>query len=292
MAALLVVAVVAVAVAPVSAKRCVFLHGAGQDPSTVGPPTATDTDKYWGGDDIMKYLPSSCTETVFNHDDTVTLRFDSDTLMDNYCNVASDGSGTITDSIVFTHSMGNNIFAAALRAGRCKIDHSTSDWYSASSPGAGSKAANWVDHICANNATNGEALRELADLLHYCQKDDPRLPNEAYVSLKTSYPGLEGLKETLKQETSGAMCGTSDWGLTSKYSILFEALSKLVGYGEDNDGMVGIDSCLLDGVTYGDSPDSDFYQASINHADGTCRDGNGDFGNSKRQPCEWFKART
>lgn len=73
---------------------------------------------------------------------------------------------------------------------------------------------------------------------------------------------------------------------------LLQALASLVNYGEKNDGMVGIASCLLDGKTYGTTPDSDYYQAAINHADGTCRDGDGDFGKSTRQPCAWFASRS
>eukprot|EP00500_Bicosoecida_sp_ms1_P001780 CAMPEP_0203815040 /NCGR_PEP_ID=MMETSP0115-20131106/7448_1 /ASSEMBLY_ACC=CAM_ASM_000227 /TAXON_ID=33651 /ORGANISM="Bicosoecid sp, Strain ms1" /LENGTH=293 /DNA_ID=CAMNT_0050723929 /DNA_START=165 /DNA_END=1046 /DNA_ORIENTATION=- len=278
--------------APVAhAKLCVFLHGAGE--RVQADATSTDTASYWGGDKIIsKYSPAACTEWVFNHDDTVTQRFDDPNLKKRYCDVATGGTGQVTDAIVFTHSMGNNIFAAALRDGDCSIDHTSSTWYAASSPGGGSKAADFVDKLCANNSTDSKALQEIAKLMHYCADTDPPTPNLAYDSLRTTYPGLQGLKEVIAREAAGAMCGDSDFGLTSVYSLLFEALADFVKYGEDNDGMVGIDSCLLDGVTYGSDPSNDFYRAAINHADGTCRNGNGDFGNSRRQPCAWFKART
>lgn len=98
-AAVLLVALCLLGSGAVDAKRCVFLHGAGQDPSTVGPPTPTDTDKYWG-DVTGKYAPAACDSFVFNHDDTVTQAFDDPVLMDNYCKVATDGTGTVTNSIV------------------------------------------------------------------------------------------------------------------------------------------------------------------------------------------------
>lgn len=70
------------------------------------------------------------------------------------------------------------------------------------------------------------------------------------------------------------------------------ALSDFVHYGEQDDGMVGLSSCLLAGKSFGTSFEDDFYQAEINHPDGTCRDGDGDFGNAARQPCKWFSHRS
>lgn len=283
-AALGLVAAAAVlgAIAPASAIRCVFMHGSGQD--HVGPPTSTDTDKYWG--DMARYTPH-CTSVVYNHDDTVNQAFDDAALMQSYCKTASDGTGLIRDSVVYTHSMGNMVMAAALRDGVCKLDPSAR-WYAVSAPLVGSKAADFVDHICANNSTINEALRKVAELLHYCRSDDPSMPARAYLSMKTTYPGLRGLMATAAQFASGAMCGTSPFGLTSLYSLPMEALSDLVKYGEPDDGMVGIDSCLITGKSYGDSYEDKFFKAEINHPDATCRDGDGDFGISKRQPCKWF----
>mmetsp|Transcript_13208 Transcript_13208/g.46211 ORF Transcript_13208/g.46211 Transcript_13208/m.46211 type:complete len:303 (-) Transcript_13208:137-1045(-) len=291
-AAVLLVAAAAAALTPAAAVRCVFLHGAGE--SDVGEPTDTDTGKYWGNSVTSmqdNWAPAACTSFVFNHDDTRTQRMDSANLKQRYCDAASGGTGTISDAIVFTHSMGNNILAAALRDGNCKIDHSSAVWYAASAPARGSKAANFAQHLCANNSTESEALRKAAELLHYCDPSDPHQASVAYQSLETTYPGMAGIAETMAREVGGAMCGDSDWGLTSEYSALFEALAALVKYGEANDGMVGIASCKLDGKTYSSDYTSDFYEASINHADGTCRDGNGDFGKSTRQPCKWFKSR-
>lgn len=282
--ALSVAAAVALAgLTPASAIRCVFMHGSGQD--KVGPPTSTDTDKYWG--DMAKYTSGHCTSYVYNHDDTVNQAFDDEALVASYCKTMSGGTGIIRDSIVYTHSMGNMVMAAALRDNACKLD-SSSKWFAVSAPFAGSKAANFVDNICAQNSTIDEALRKVAALLHYCRSDDPTMPARAYLSMKTSYPGLSGLMATARQFVSGALCGTSPFGLTSLYSIPMEALSDLVKYGEPDDGMVGLDSCVIPGKQYGDSYEDTFFKAAVNHPDGTCRDGNGDFGMGARQPCKWF----
>lgn len=161
----------------VHAKRCVFLHGAGE--TDVGPPTSSDTGKYWGGN-LDDSIPA-CTSTTFNHDNTRDNAFDDKTLMQNYCDVASEGTGNIENAIVFTHSMGNNIMAKALQSGVCTMDVTTTNWYSVSSPGAGSMAANFVEHICANSSVP-EVLRKAAELLHYCREDDPTRAAEAYIS--------------------------------------------------------------------------------------------------------------
>lgn len=235
---------------------------------------------------MEKYTPH-CSSYTYNHDDTVNQAFDDQALMASYCKTMSGGTGMISDAIVYTHSMGNMVMAAALRDGVCKLDPSAK-WFAASAPFVGSKAANFVDDICANNSTIDEALRKVAALLHYCRADDPTQPARAYLSMKTSYPGLHGLMDVAGQYVSGALCGTSPFGLTSLYSIPMEALSDLVHYHEDDDGMVGIDSCLIPGKSYGDSYENAFYKAHVNHPDGTCRDGNGDFGIGARQPCKWF----
>merc|ERR1712124_225819 len=84
------------------------------------------------------------------------------------------------------------------------------------------------------------------------------------------------------------MCGDSSFGLNSKYSLALQALSLAVEYGEDNDGMVAVSSCMLPGKRYTGKYSDSFYIAKINHADGPCRNGNGDFGIASRQPASWY----
>jgi len=269
-----------------SQKACVFLHGAGNLDD--GPPTDTFT-AYWG--DINSYTPQ-CGSWTFNHADTTTRSFDNETLLDMYCDVASNGTGVVSNTIVFTHSMGNNIFAAALRDGTCQMD-STSTWYLASPPTIGSKACDMAEEIC--NSTNwlDAALRDVLTAFHYCVNDQPGNANQAYYSLQTDYPGLQGLPEIMATRASGAICGNVPFGLVSIYSLGLEALAAIVDYGEDSDGMVPISSCQagLDPTKFQGDASADFYLGGLNHADTTCRDGNGDFG-ADRQPCSWYGART
>ena len=67
------------------------------------------------------------------------------------------------------------------------------------------------------------------------------------------------------------MCGTSAFGLVSKYSLPLEALSKLAwSDGEVNDGMVGLHSCQVH--TLGKSYEDAFYEACKIPPRGACSD--------------------
>lgn len=97
--------------------------------------------------------------------DTTTRAFDDPAVMEAYCGLASEGTGTVTDSIVFSHSYGNAAFAAAIQHGYCDIDKNSSSWYEVSGPLRGSKAADWAGYICSHNSTIDEALRMAARLV-------------------------------------------------------------------------------------------------------------------------------
>jgi hypothetical protein len=78
---------------------------------------------------------------------------------------------------------------------------------------------------CAHSSWLDAPLRDIATLFHYCQNDKPGPANEAYVSLQTTDPSLVGLDQVMAQYASGAMCGTSPFGLFSEYSLGLEALA-------------------------------------------------------------------
>lgn len=163
-----------------------------------------------------------------------------------------------------------------------------------------------------------DPIRWLATELHFCDTGNPTQLAPAYASLTPGYPGLAGLAEVVAARISGALCGCSGAGLASVYSIPLEALSVLVNYGDPDDGMVDLGSCVVTGNAMSGEYSSPWYKAAINHADSTCRNGNGvcamgeyisvsaacamchhacgvaragDFGDD-RQPCQWFGLRT
>lgn len=201
----------------------------------------------------------------------------------------------IHDSIVFTHSMGNLVLAAAIAKGYCDFD-ATSSWYEVSSPTHGSPAASAISKICDDTSSSvwNDGLVWLAGELGYCinkSSNGSENTNEAYVSMQPENPAFNTVpvKEVMSSRIKGAMCGTSAFGLVSKYSIPLAAIAAMSNFGELNDGMVAYSTCAVYGNFTSNYQDN-FYQTATSHVDDTCRNGNGDFG-TDRQPCSWFSHR-
>jgi hypothetical protein len=89
----------------------------------------------------------------------------------------------------------------------------------------------------------------------------------------------------------GRMCGSSAYGQGGFNGVGLAAIAGVVGYGEASDGMVSMSSCAQAGASRGQglAPDarSNNYIINGNHADGTCRSGDGAGGDQKA--CTWFK---
>lgn len=228
-----------------------------------------------------------CDERVFLHMDTVSTFWNSTSLHSQVCdNAVGSPNGTVIpgDTTVFTHSMGNLIFAGALLSARCSLSTSAK-WISMSGLWDGSKAADWVSTVCANGGAGIPwVLKKAATALHYCNGSTV---NNAYASMATTDPGLAAgvLRRVAEKFVSASLCGTSPYGIGTKYSVELEALSTAVNYGEPNDGMVGIDSCKLGNRSYTTDYHSNFYTGKLNHADGTMR--NGDGANASNSPLLW-----
>ena len=70
-------------------KRCLFLHGVGED--TDGPATSTYED-YWGK--VHEHTPQ-CGERVFWHRDTSNMAFNDPRLVNYYCSLIKAPSGVV-----------------------------------------------------------------------------------------------------------------------------------------------------------------------------------------------------
>ena len=278
----------AIAIPPTRRRRCIFIHGVGGRNS--GPATDTDTKGYWGGDEKIKLATDHlCNSYVFLHMNTVSNGWDDWRLQQQVCKAATVGnSRTISDAIVFSHSMGNLIFAGALENRVCSLSQ-TSDWVSLSAPWGGSNAADWVSKVCASNHRFPSILEPIATRLNYCKPNNGGV-NFAYTSLTTSYPGVGSgkLRKVAEQYVSASLCGSSAFGIRSKFSLALEALATVSNYGEKNDGMVGVSSCMLRNRKYSNSyaDNAKYYIAAINHADATLRTRDG--GKTENSPFEWF----
>ena len=186
--------------------------------------------------------------------------------------------------------MANNILSEAIRRGTCSLDKDTTAWYMIQGPMVGSQAADMIKNICSNMHFFSRPVRCIASELSYCR--DTNI-SASYWSLRPEYArfGPE-LLEVPKEYADGCMCGTSPYGETTRYSVALEAVASLVEYGEYNDGLVGISSCMSwwgnTSQKYND-PTQNFYVDALNHADGTGRNGNGWDGSPA--PVEWYSHR-
>lgn len=114
------------------------------------------------------------------------------------------------------------------------------------------------------------------------------VPSGAYQSMVPTNPALVQAQSIIKSQLTGMMCGTSAYGLNSKYSVALQLLATIGKLENPNDGMVSFDACsqhIEEG--FSNQPSAYYYEAGVNHADGTCRNGNGWWGDD-RQPCDFF----
>jgi len=279
-------------------KVCVFLHGAGEEPDL---PVLNKHKDYWGN--IHEFTPQ-CSKRLFIRADTTRRGWDSTYLQKTFCDLAANhdtgSSGTvIKNTIVFAHSMGNLILAAGIKNGYCSFNKDSS-WYAINPPFGGSPAATKLKSIChvfysqkPSSLSVDNLYGIVATKAGYCDRDT-RQPFLSYLSLQPNYCSPDGqclddLGDVIKENVKGIMCGSSSFGMKSKYSVLLSALSQIVQYGEENDGMVGVSSCSqYHKGLFNNNHKAKFYQSPVNHADGTCRNSNGMF-SQERKPCSYFE---
>ena len=224
---------------------CIFLHGGGV--TECGPPT-TSFPAYWG--DLHEHTPQ-CRTRTFNHANTTGTDFTDPALMRSYCAAAgapstpnSTAIPTVRNKLVFTHSMGNLVLARALQTGVCALEANSSAWYLSGAPLRGTAAAVKLIDICGHPTVLQKPLRFVFEELGLCEG---RNVSAEFYSYRTDNPALVGLAEVANRSASGAMCGTSAFGIVSKYSAALDAVAALVRFGEPNDGLVGFSSCAASG---------------------------------------------
>lgn len=259
-------------------KICIFFHGAGESENL--EPLQDQYIDYWGK--IHLYTPY-CYERWFIRRDTITRGWDNLKLQKDFCELALMGDSIIRNKIIIAHSMGNLVFSAALKNNLCKIDWNTTEYLQIAGPLNGSPAADFIDDICkkAHEGYKPELYRYVANKLGYCN-DSRALP--VYHTLSPTYPGIQEL-DYIKNFTKGSMCGVSSYGLNSRYSLALYLLNTIVGYHEYNDGMVPKSSCQSS-LNYTHDYQHNNYIGNLNHADLTCRNGDGYWGGE--YPCSYF----
>jgi len=102
-------------------------------------------------------------------------------------------------------------------------------------------------------------------------------------------PNLPIVRRVMSRYLTGMLCGTSATGLTSIWSVPLVVLAQMSDLESPNDGLIETTKCQAHASDkYTPFPESHFYLANVNHADGTCRNGNGWWG-SERRPCDYYE---
>jgi len=261
---------------PVKEKDCIFLHGSGV---TNTESQSAFERQYWGD---IRLATQQCKSHRFVQYDTFYNPWTDPDLLTQYCNISTFGQQDnflIRDKLIFTHSMGNLVLAKAIQDGYCDLDTS-SRWYTASAPLDGSKVATVLAELCNQVSSFPNWVT-----LEFCSNG---VPEPSYASMIPGTPGLAEVRETVTRKSSGSMCGSSAMGLNSIYSIGLVAVELFANLEPPNDGLVETISCAQANVAYTSSYSQPYYKANINHADGTCRNGDTWFGAQDKKPCSWY----
>ncbi|XP_069105129.1 uncharacterized protein [Argopecten irradians] len=265
-----------------SARTCLFLHGTGETPPT--NVVRQDLTDYWGK---VKSYTFNCVSHKFLHYDSNSNGWSDDVVQQFFCDAAAV-NGTIRNTVLFSHSMGNLVIAAALHSNKCTFDQTSSQWFSSQGPWKGSVAANTISEICRTPRFYEKPIRDALRWYGYCKPNENAELN-AHATLKTNYVSPAGvsfndLQIIGRRYISGVICGTSS---TGQLQSIFESFGLFViqyyaTLEHPNDGMVSFESCKLrTDVDFQDRSSSAYYKGKFNHADGTCRNGG--------CPCKWYE---
>ena len=265
-------------------RACVFLHGAGNPGSS---PATASYKEYWGS--VHDHTPG-CARRYFMHEETLRVGWEDAPLQQAVCALLREAMQPQPQQlVVFAHSMGNLVLAAALDGGLCALPPSAA-WYAIAAPWMGSKAADALGTLCA--AADSGPLRSLVQRQRFCEGDGGG-PSPGYASLVTASSRRERVVARLRARVNGSMCGDSAFGLWSVDSLELQALADLAAFGRPNDGAVAVTGCHPDDIqSAARSPAAAHFTAAVNHLDLTCRHGDGVWGGEDRRPCAWYAARS
>ncbi|KAL3846465.1 hypothetical protein ACJMK2_017452 [Sinanodonta woodiana] len=282
-------------------KDCLFVHGSGQSPFTepvTGYEILSEFESYWGN---ISYYTPQCKTRQFIRMNTIVHGWDNSTLHDQLCEFAAGKQTIVSNKIIFSHSMGNLIIAAALYRKVCSFNTTSTEWYSIEGPWRGSRAANHIGRLCKILYEFPRKWIIKLKLDTYCMNGS-KIPNTAYTSMKTDYMSPTGITYTdlidvAKGLVKGVMCGDSPTGLGKRwiFSVCLELVQQIVQDGKLSDGLVALDDCSAVGRTFQDTFESPYYRGSFNHLEGTCIYGDASWTGfrdlKKLYPCKWISLR-
>ncbi|RLN37040.1 hypothetical protein BBJ28_00008682 [Nothophytophthora sp. Chile5] len=275
-------------------RPCVFVAGLGS--SVDYGLSATDALEYFG-DEIQDNAPCCssikyiqlATDSYAWYDATIMQRLA--TLLVQVSSSSSATTGTISDTIIFAHSVANNILAGAIANGLCSLG-SSATWVAASAPMSGSMGSDYLQEACDGTLT--DVVADILSLLNECPAITGRVAlsyqGESYASstLDAAYTKAQA---AYSANVDAVMCSSSASGLASTLEAVYILAREVIPHkSDDNDGIVEYDSCAKGLSTSGfdDTYTSTNYLTKLNHADTTFRNGDSLF-SSKKKPMKWFK---
>lgn len=295
-------------------RSCAFFHGVGGDGYRVG--LQYRFNDYWGPNKVGK----RCSNTNKYHDsDTQTQGYNTLAYHKEICNAlypstytevgaaAHDDWATMSESVIFTHSMGGLSTRRAFADNVCSWG---GHYYQSQCPMSGSRAATF-----ARNACDGLSYSLVGWLVQhmllgaYCE----RMGGSTHYGYTTIYADRPTYASGGKR-SQGRLCGTqfrglggfnanvlgiiqflaglqrrNDWCVIPKISCGWRGCRTVGCYRwyrcPYNDGMVSWDRCAQHHRAYG----AQVKRMGINHQDGTGRMGDRSGGASIDQ---WFQARS
>ncbi|KAL3848139.1 hypothetical protein ACJMK2_019016 [Sinanodonta woodiana] len=280
-----------------SGKTCIFVHDTGIDSTS----SNVDIEKmYWSN--VRSFTPQ-CRDHRFIMLDTVNYGWDSVKLHNKFCSIVAGKAKVIKNTVIFAHSMGNLVMAAALFQNICSFDAKSSEWYAIQAPWKGTKFADKLNELCKmNKSTSGyispEYLVQGLKDINYCTEDGNPVP--AFQSLSPKYVSslnisFQDLIQVGKMYVTGAMCGYSPWGMGKNWhqSAVLLFTQSFADLDSRNDGVVPEKSCEIVG-NFSNLYTSKFYRTKVNHIEGTCRYRATDWCKAwwKKQegmPCKWLR---
>ncbi|KAL3660427.1 hypothetical protein V7S43_014580 [Phytophthora oleae] len=277
-------------------RPCIFFHGIGS--SNELEELANTPKKASGRMGNMNKHSPCCSTVKYAILNTMDYGWNNDTLQEKFCDralrfsdVGDVKTGTITDTVIVTHSMAGLVMSMALATDKCSFGEG-STWVAISSPMTGSMASDYFQDFCSGEVNN--LATKLVDFFGQCPMPIARqsitYQNEKYSSKKLNAAYVKAQKAYV-ENVDAAMCSDNPNGIFSEYEALMLLVAKAVPHkSPENDGLVEFQSCAkgLDEAKFGKSYKDIFYRPELNHADTVFLTGDGWFENSQK-PVKWFE---
>jgi len=188
--------------------------------------------------------------------------------------------------------MGGLILGASFHNKTCDRNRDDLIWIASQTPLKGSIASNNLVDICRLEQPESYShwfYRAMGEQFGYCNSTTNK-PATSYQTMHTNYKNIQQVGKYSFSSINKMLCGTSAFGLYSKYSMALEFLEWVSGFKYINDGMVSIESCMNDSEKLCQNDETkNYYCPALNHADGTCRNGNSNW--YSLYPCTFFNTK-